>query len=200
MLEHRHHAPATLRNREPILALLREVLPASGLVLEIASGSGEHGVHFARALPGVSWQPSDPAEAALQSIAAWREVEGTVNLLPPLELDAGLSNWPITEAQAIVCINMIHISPWSATQGLMRGAERLLAPGAPLVLYGPFLRRNVPLASSNAEFDADLKARDPRFGLRDLDVVSDLALAHGLELDRIVEMPANNLGVVFRRS
>jgi hypothetical protein len=193
----RRNAPATLRNRDPILRLLREVLPVSGVVLEIASGTGEHAVHFAAGLPGVTWQPSDPDAGARASIAAWTVEAGLANVLPPLALDAAGGNWPIDRADAIVCINMIHISPWSATEGLMRGAGRLLPAGGPLVVYGPFVRPGVPLAPSNAAFDADLKARDPEWGLRDLDAVEVCAGANGLVLDRVVEMPANNLSVVF---
>lgn len=199
MSDDRRHAPATLRNREPILDLLRTVLPTEGLVLEIASGSGEHAVHFARKLPALSWQPSDPAADARASIASWREEEGTRNLLAPLALDAASTEWPLAQADAIVCINMIHISPWRASEGLMVGAGRLLTSGAPLVLYGPFRREGVSLAPSNAEFDADLKARDASWGLRDLEAVCDLAQAQALACISVTEMPANNLGVVFRK-
>lgn len=195
----RQHAPATQRNREPILAVLREELPEAGLVLEVASGTGEHAVHFARALPHLTWQPSDPSPEALASIAAWREQEGSANLLAPLELDAAADGWPLDSADAIVCINMIHISPWQATKGLMRGAGRLLPPGAPLILYGPYRRTGHPLEPSNAAFDESLKARDPRWGLRLLEDVADCAAAQGLDLSRTVEMPANNLTVVFRK-
>jgi hypothetical protein len=193
----RRNAPATLRNRDPILQALREVLPATGVVLEVASGTGEHAVHFAAGLPGVTWQPSDPDAGARASIAAWTAEAALVNVLPPLALDAADESWPIDRADAAVCINMIHISPWAATEGLMRGAGRLLAAGGPLVVYGPFVREGVPLAPSNAAFDADLRARDPAWGLRDLDVVEACAGANGLVLDRVVEMPANNLLVVF---
>jgi SAM-dependent methyltransferase len=196
----RQHAPATLRNREPILAVLREELPDAGLVLEVASGTGEHAVHFARALPGLRWQPSDPSLDALDSIAAWREAEGSLYLLAPLELDAARSDWPLASADAIVCINMIHISPWDATEGLMRGAARLLSAGAPLCLYGPYRRARYPLEPSNAAFDESLKARDPRWGLRELDDVAACAAAQGLLLAKVMEMPANNLMVVFRKT
>jgi SAM-dependent methyltransferase len=196
----RQHAPATLRNREPILAVLREELPDAGLVLEVASGTGEHAVHFARALPGLRWQPSDPSLDALDSIAAWREAEGSLNLLVPLELDAARSDWPLANADAIVCINMIHISPWDATEGLMRGAARLLSAGAPLCLYGPYRRAGYPLEPSNAAFDESLRARDPRWGLRELDDVAACAAAQGLSLAKVMEMPANNLMVVFRKT
>ncbi|MCJ2184341.1 class I SAM-dependent methyltransferase [Novosphingobium sp. 1949] len=196
----RRHAPATLRNRAPILDVLRAVLPPSGLVLEIASGSGEHALHFAAALPALRWQPSDPDPQACASIAAWREAEGPANLCAPLALDASAPDtWPVRRADAMVCINMIHISPWAATLGLMEGAGRGLAEGAPLVLYGPYRREGVALAPGNAAFDADLKARDPRWGLRELETVADAARAQGLTLEPVVEMPANNLCVVFRR-
>jgi len=195
----RRHAPATVRNREPILAVLRDALPASGTVLEVASGSGEHAIHFSAALPGLNWQPSDPDPDALASIAAWRNVQGPGNLLAPIRLDAACADWPVTAADALVCINMIHISPWEATLGLMAGAARILPSGAPLVLYGPYRREGHALAPSNAEFDADLKRRDPRWGLRLLEDVAREADAAGFALERVDEMPANNLTVVFRR-
>jgi SAM-dependent methyltransferase len=195
----RQFAPATARNREPILAVLREELTQSGTVLEVASGTGEHAVHFARALPTLLWQPSDPSPEARASIAAWRESEGPENLLAPLELHAASDDWPLDQAVAMVCINMIHISPWAATEGLMRGAGRLLLSGAPLILYGPYRRAGFPLEPSNAAFDKSLKARDPRWGLRLLDDVADCAGASGLDLSRVVEMPANNLTLIFRK-
>jgi len=193
----RRSAPATLRNREPILAVLRRVLPESGLVLEIASGTGEHAAFFAEALPGVRWQPSDPDPGALDSIAAW--TEGLETVLPPLSLDAAADVWPVARARAIVCINMIHISPWAATEGLMRGAGRVLDPGAPLYLYGPYRRGGEHTAPSNAAFDADLRARNPGWGVRDLEAVIAEAGRNGLAFEELVEMPANNLSVVFRR-
>lgn len=191
------HAPATARNRDPILAVLRDVLPERGLVLEVASGTGEHAAAFAAALPALDWQPSDPDAEARASIDAW--CAHTSNVRPALALDAAAADWPIDRADAILCINMVHISPWAATEGLMAGAERLLAPGAPLYLYGPYRRAGVPTAPSNEAFDADLKARNPAWGLRDLADVTALASARGLLLDRVVDMPANNLSVVFRR-
>jgi hypothetical protein len=196
----RRFAPATQRNREPILAVLREVLPAKGLVLELASGSGEHALHFANGLPGLAWQPSDPDPSALASIAAWRGAEGgPQNLLAPLAIDASASEWPLDGADAVVCINMVHISPWEATEGLMAGAARVLGDGAPLVLYGPFRREGRPLEPSNADFDADLRVRDARWGLRLLEDVTALADRHGFSLQQVREMPANNLTVVYRR-
>ena len=196
----RQFAPATQRNREPILAILREELPVRGLVLEVASGTGEHAVHFVHALPHLQWQPSDPSSEALASIAAWRETEGTSNLLAPVELDAASDDWPVTSADAMVCINMVHISPWAATEGLMRGAGRLLPSGAPLILYGPYRRAGHELEPSNAAFDERLKARDPRWGLRELEELAQCAAAKGLGLSKVVEMPANNLTVVFRKT
>ena len=195
----RRYAPATARNREPILEVLREVLPATGLVLEIASGTGEHAMHFARALPGLTWQPTDPSPDARQSIAAWIAAEGLANVLPPLDLDVTAQAWPIDRAEAVTCINMIHISPWEATEGLMRGAGRILGSGAPLYLYGPYQRGDHRLEPSNAAFDEDLKRRDPRWGLRELDEVTACAAGHGFEPMKVVEMPANNLSVVFRK-
>jgi SAM-dependent methyltransferase len=195
----RRHAPATARNRDPILGVLRAVLPPSGLVVEVGSGTGEHVVHFARALPGLVWQPSDPSPEARRSIACWVATEGLANVRPPLDLDAAGGDWPIDHATAVVCINMIHISLWAATEGLMRGAARFLHAGAPLILYGPFRRAGRPLEPSNAAFDEDLRRRDPGWGLRELERVAACAGAHGFALDRVVEMPANNLSVILRR-
>jgi hypothetical protein len=197
--DNRRYAPATARNREPILEVLRGVLPAAGLVLEIASGTGEHAMHFARALPGLTWQPTDPSPEARQSIAGWIAAEGLANVLPPRDLDVTTAAWPVDRAEAVTCINMIHISPWEATEGLMRGAGRLLGSGAPLYLYGPYRRGDRPLEPSNAAFDEDLKRRDPRWGLREVDEVTSCAAGHGFERIAVVEMPANNLSVVFRK-
>jgi SAM-dependent methyltransferase len=194
----RRIAPATARNRAPILDVLRPVLPVRGTVLEIASGSGEHVVAFARELPDLVWQPSDPSPEARASIAAWVAAEALPNLRGPLDLDVERADWLIDAADAILCINMIHISPWSATEGLMRGAGRLLPPNGLLYLYGPLFQRTVPTAPSNIAFDADLRRRDPSWGLRDLDVVVECAASHGLLLQQVVPMPANNLSVVFR--
>jgi hypothetical protein len=193
-------APAVARNRDPILAVLRDVLPAAGTVLEIASGTGEHAIHFAAALPHLVWQPTDPDAEARGSIAAHAARAGLANLLPPLELDASAPIWPVTRADALASINMIHISPWRATQGLMAGAARVLPAGAPLYLYGPYRRHGLHTAPSNAAFDASLRARDPEWGVRDLDEVVALAAGHGLVLQRTVAMPANNLSVIFRRN
>ena len=195
-------APAVARNREPILAVLRRVLPERGLVLEIASGSGEHACYFAAALPRLTWQPTDPDPEARESIAAYRDAMELPNVLPPLALDAAASRWPVTQANAIIAIlaiNMIHIAPWAAAEGLMAGAERLLPEGGVLFLYGPFREHGQHTAPSNAAFDESLRARNREWGVRDLDEVTALADRHGLALKERVAMPANNLSVVFRR-
>src|SRR5882757_9391450 len=184
-------APAVARNRDPILAVLRDVLPAAGTVLEIASGTGEHAVHFAAALPHLTWQPTDPDSQSRGSIAAHAAQAGLANLKPPLELDASAPVWPVTRADAVVSINMIHIAPWRAAQGLMAGAARLLPAGAPLYLYGPYRRHGLHTAPSNAAFDKNLRARDPAWGVRDLDEVVALAAALGFALQHTVAMPAN---------
>jgi len=190
-------APAAARNRAPILEVLRRELPESGLVLEIASGSGEHALCFAAALPALSWQPSDRSEDALRSIAAWRATGSVRNLMAPVALDVVAPAWPVARADAIVCINMIHIAPWRAAEALVAGAARLLPAGAPLILYGPFLESG-RTAPSNEAFDKSLRARDPAWGVRDLDDVAALAARHGLALAARVAMPANNLTIVFR--
>jgi hypothetical protein len=191
------HAPATARNREPILAVLRDFLPATGLILEIASGTGEHVSYFAERLPDLDWQPSDPDPDAIASTTAW--AEGIPNIRTPLQLDAAAPDWPISRADAMLCINMVHISPWAATQGLFAGAARVLPQGAPLYLYGPYRRADVPTTPSNEAFDASLSARNPGWGLRQLDDVIVVAERTGFRFDRLVEMPANNLSVIFRR-
>ncbi len=194
-------SPAVARNTQPILDVLKAHLPAEGRILEVASGSGEHAVAFARALPRTTWTPSDPSEQARASIAAWSAQAGQPNLMPPLALDAAdPDGWPALDVQVIVCVNMIHISPWSATEGLMAGAGRVLPdPGGLLILYGPFREADVPLAPSNAAFDESLKSRDPAWGLRDRDAVVAEARKHHLHLTRRVEMPANNLMLLFRK-
>jgi SAM-dependent methyltransferase len=191
------HAPATLRNREPILAVLRRVLPPSGTVLEVASGTGEHAAFLAAALPALVWQPSDPDPAARASIAAHAAAVG--NIRPPLALDA-TQPWPELAADAVVCVNMIHIAPWEAAEGLMRGVAAVLPAGGPLYLYGPFKRAGRHTAESNAAFDRMLRAQDPRWGVRDLEAVADLAATHGFGTPEVIDMPANNLSVTFRRA
>jgi cyclopropane fatty-acyl-phospholipid synthase-like methyltransferase len=191
-------APAVARNREPILAVLRRTLPAQGTVLEIASGTGEHAVHFAAALPHLTWQPTDVDVDALQSISAHLASAQLPNLLPVLPLDVCSPAWPVMRADAVVAINMIHISPWRATEGLMEGAARMLPTDGPLFLYGAFREGGRHTAPSNAAFDANLRASNPEWGVRDLDQVADLARWHGLHLVERVAMPANNLSLVFR--
>jgi hypothetical protein len=190
---------ATERNRGPILDVLRDVLPARGLALEIASGSGEHVVHFARHLPGLEFQPSDPEPKARDSVAAWTLAEGLTNIRPPLFLDAAGADWPVAAADAVLCVNMVHISPWRATLGLLAGAAKIMPAGAPLFLYGPYVRAGVETAPSNLAFDADLKRRNPDWGLRDLADVARAAAMAGFGPPEVFDMPANNIGVVFRR-
>jgi hypothetical protein len=193
-------SPATARNRGPILEVLRPRLPASGLVLEIASGAGEHAVYNAAALPHLAWQPTDLDLEALVSIAAWRDRAALPNLLTPLRLDASdPDGWPIKHAAAVVSINMLHISPWTATKGLMIGASRVLGPACPLFVYGPFIESDVETASSNLAFDASLRSRNPDWGIRHLDDVAALAAGHNLILSERIAMPANNLSLVFRK-
>jgi SAM-dependent methyltransferase len=193
-------SPAVARNTGPILAVLKAHLPARGRVLEIAAGSGEHAVAFAGALPGLDWTPSDPSAEARTSITSWAQTADLPNLRPPLALDMlDPETWPDEPMQAVVCINMVHISPWAATEGLMALAGRRLAPGGLLVLYGPYREAETPLAPSNAAFDASLKARDPAWGLRDRAEVEALARSKGLVPTLRIEMPANNLMLLFRR-
>jgi SAM-dependent methyltransferase len=195
----RRSAPAALRNREPIAAVLRDWLPAAGVVLEIASGSGEHAVHFAREFPGLEWQPSDLHPHALASIAAWRGEAAVANLRAPVTLDAESADWPIDRADAVLSLNMVHISPWSAALGLIAGAARVLSPGAPLILYGPWLEEGVEPAPTNLAFDADLRARDPQWGLRTVETFA-AAAAPGFSLEERMAMPANNLMLRFGRA
>lgn len=196
----KRHAPATLRNRDAITEVLAGWLPATGAVLEVASGSGEHVVHFAAAFPHLDWQPSDPDPAGLTSIAAWHAEAGLANIARPLALDATADGWPVDRADAILCINMVHISPWAATLGLFAGAARLLAAGMPLILYGPYIEPDVPTAESNLAFDANLRARDPAWGLRDTGAVKAAAADAGLTFAERRAMPANNLMLLFRRT
>ena len=195
----KRHAPATGRNSAPIADVLQRELPDEGLVLEIASGTGEHAVFFAREFPQITWQPTDREASELASIAAWTEDAGVGNIAEPVVLDASAHDWPVIRADAIVCINMVHISPWEATEGLMRGAGRLLDSGAPLVLYGPYREAGVETAPSNEQFELWLKDRDPRFGLRNIEDVDSLAARHGLARTARHEMPANNLTLVYRK-
>lgn len=193
-------SPSVARNRDPILEVIRGRLPERGVVLEIASGTGEHAAHFADALPGLEWQTSDTDPDALASCEAWRTHLGLLNLLPPLTLDAASATWPVANIDAILSCNMIHISPWASAEGLMAGAGRLLAMGAPLFLYGPFLEDGVETAPSNLAFDASLRSRDPAWGIRRVEDVVALAAANGLTLTERIAMPANNLTLVFRKT
>ena len=195
----RRSAPHVARNAGPIVEVLQGVLPERGVVLEVASGTGEHAVQFARAFPRLLFQPSDPEPAALRSIEAWRAEAGLFNLLPPIPLDARAAEWPLETADAVLCINMVHISSWAATAGLMMGAGRLLGAGAPLYLYGPYRQAGVQTAASNVAFDESLRERNPEWGLRKLEDVVAEAEEHGFRLDGVVPMPANNLSVVLRK-
>lgn len=193
------HAPATLRNRDPILAVLRHALPATGTVLEIGSGSGEHAAYFAAALAPLRWRPSDASDADFASITGWAREHGASTVEPAVVLAAAADAWPVSHAEAMFSANVIHIAPWAVADGILRGAGRVLPPGAPLVLYGPFMREGAHTAATNAAFDAELRRRDSSWGIRDLDAVIQAADAHGLRLDDVTDMPANNLTVVFRR-
>lgn len=195
----RRFAPATQRNREAITEVLRTVLPSHGTALEIASGSGEHVVHFGAQFAGIKWIPSDPDTDARASIAAWSAEAKLSNISPPIALNAASEDWPIQHADAIVCINMVHISPFSATVGLLHGACRILPPEGVLYLYGPYRRQGTPTAPSNEAFDASLKSREPQWGLRWVEDVEAEANRAGLRLQSITEMPANNLSLVFRK-
>jgi hypothetical protein len=193
----RRSAPAALRNREPITEVLAEWLPERGLVLEIASGTGEHAAHFAERFPQLEWQPSDIHADALVSIAAWVEEARLQNLHFPVAIDALARDWPVDRADAVLSINMVHISPWSAAIGLLNGAARILT-GGPLILYGPWLKDDMETAPSNREFDASLKSRDPEWGLRRVEDFAEAAEARGLALTETRAMPANNLMLLFR--
>jgi SAM-dependent methyltransferase len=201
-MDARQYSPSTARNREPILLVLRRVLPEKARVLEIASGSGEHAVFIACAMPDLLWRPSDPDPEARASIAAWIEAEAVPNVAPPVTIDVCESEWGVEDDapfDAIVAINMIHISPWEATLGLLAGAGRLLRSGGVLYTYGPYMRAGRHTAPSNETFDAWLKSRDSRWGVRDVADIERAAAAQGLALRESVEMPANNLSLVFVR-
>ena len=195
----RRFAPAVARNKAAITEVLARHLPATGLILEIASGSGEHALHFAAHFPALSFQPTDPDAAALASIVAWQAEAQLPNLQPPLALDVMADAWPVPEADAVLCINMIHIAPWKASAALIRGAARVLPRDGILFLYGPFKQGGQHTAPSNAEFDASLRAQDTRWGVRDLEAVAEIASAAGFAVPVVEAMPANNLSVIFRR-
>jgi SAM-dependent methyltransferase len=203
-MDARLSAPATQRNREPILEILQRVLPASGALLEIASGTGEHAAFFAAQLPGRIYQPSDPDPAHRASIAAYRAAAGLPWLRAPLALDTTIPDWETSagipaDLAAILCINLLHIAPWSAALGLLRGAAAALAPGRVLYLYGPYRREGRHTAPSNEAFDRSLRAQDPAWGVRDLEAVAAAAEAARFALEEIAPMPANNLSVILRR-
>ena len=196
----KRHAPATARNAEPLAHVLAGELPEKGLVLEIASGTGEHAVFLARHFPKLRWQPSDRDEEALDSIRAWASEAALDNIADPILLDAASAEWPIEHADALLCVNMVHISPWEATEGLFAGAAEVLGRGAPLILYGPFIEDGVETAASNLAFDRSLKDRDPRWGLRRLDDLDRLAGRHRFVRTERHAMPANNLVLVYRHT
>lgn len=195
----KQNAPAALRNRGPIADVLAQELPAVVTVLEVASGTGEHVVYFAQRFPDIHWQPSDPDEQARASIAAWVNDGAAQNIAKPIALNAAEDVWPEMRPDAILCINMVHISPWAASEGLMAAAGRLLAAGSPLILYGPYLEPEVPTARSNHDFDASLKLRNPEWGIRPIGAMDRLAQRNGLERTRRIAMPANNLMLVYRK-
>lgn len=200
----KRHAPATVRNRDPILDVLKGILPATGTVLEVASGSGEHIAYFAPRFPSLVWQPSEAEPAFFPSIAAWcndEELLGrNTNVRPPVRLDASEETWPVDQADAVLAINMLHISPWESCKGLLTGAGRILSRDGLLYLYGPFRQRNTPAAASNESFDQMLRQQNSRWGLRYLDDVTTLAAENGLTPVQVISMPANNLSVIFRKS
>lgn len=193
----RRSAPAALRNREPIADVLSEWLPNSGLVLEVASGTGEHAAYFAKRFPSLEWQPSDWHPDALGSIRAWRDAAGLPNLQEPIIIDAASPDWPISHADAVLNINMVHISPWEAALGLLDGAAKVLQAGEPLILYGPWLKDDTPTAPSNLAFDEDLRSRNPAWGLRRVEDFAAAAEQHGFRLQSTRRMPANNLMLLF---
>ncbi len=195
----RLYYPHVARNRDPILDVLKRVLPPQGLILELAGGSGEQAVYFAQRLPALFWQPTDIDPRALASIAAHRAAADAPNLLSPLRLDATAELWPVERADALVCINMIHITPWAVSEGLMAGARRTLGAGGVVYLYGPYQIDGRHTAQSNQDFDARLRAQNAEWGIRDLAAVTDLAARNGFVRTETVPMPANNLSVIFRR-
>jgi hypothetical protein len=192
-------SPAAERNKAPILAMLEQVLPEAGVVLEIASGTGQHAVHFAAALPALQWQPSEADLTLVAALEARCDAAALGNVRKPLVIDVRRPPWSLEGVAAVVCINMIHIAPWAAAEGLFAGASGVLGSGSPLVLYGPFKRGGEHTAPSNRAFDASLRARDAGWGVRDVDDVRALATREGFALERTEAMPANNFTLVFRR-
>lgn len=199
-MDARETAPSAERNRQPILEVLARALPPRGLVLEIGSGTGQHVAHFAQALPALTFQPSEMDVERHASIAAWAAAGRLSNVKPPLAFDVTKRPWPVSAADAIVCINVIHISPWEATLALMAGAGAILSAGGVLVTYGPYKRGGAHTSQSNQAFDASLRARNPLWGVRDVDTVAQVAGSEGLALEEIVPMPANNFTLVWRKS
>jgi hypothetical protein len=195
----RRSAPAALRNREPIAQVLRDWLPRSGLILEVASGTGEHVIYFAQAFPQLEWQPSDLDEDSLRSIRAWQAEAGLANIREPVVIDAAAPHWPLDRADAVLNTNMVHISPWAAAFGLLDGAQRVLESGAPLILYGPWLSDSTPAAPSNLAFDSDLRRRDSQWGLRKIEDFAAEAGKRGFEFVETRQMPANNMMLLFRK-
>ena len=195
----RRSAPAALRNREPIAEVLDQWLPGNGLVLEVASGTGEHVVFLAERFPHLEWQPSDLSDEALLSITSWWAMADLENIRPPLRLDSAAPDWPVARADALLNVNMVHISPWQAALGLLDGAERLLRPGSPMILYGPWLADSIETAPSNLAFDADLRRRNPEWGLRRVEDFTAEAELRGLAFAETRAMPANNLMLLYRR-
>ena len=204
-MDERLFFPATERNRGAIGEVLSKTLPSNGFVLEIASGSGEHGVTFQERFPNIHWQTSDPDPSYRKSISAWIKHQGLMGKMPqPLDLDVQKRPWPLTNEfrsslKAIVCINMIHISPWGCTQALFEESGKLLEKDQWLMLYGPFKRNGEHTSESNARFDQSLKVQNPTWGVRNLDVVSEVGVKNGFENHDIFEMPANNLSVIFQK-
>jgi hypothetical protein len=192
-------APAAERNRQPILDVLRRVLPPAGLVLEVASGTGQHAIFFSEHLPALQWQPTDASSEALRSIGTWVDETARANLLAPLELDVRSSPWPLTNADALLCINMIHISPWETTEALFHGASKLLTGGCPLITYGPYRFHGEHTAPSNAAFDQSLRSRNASWGVRDIDELLELGGQTGFTLEEQVVMPANNMTLMWTR-
>jgi len=194
------HAPATMRNRDAIATVLSQILPETGTVLEIASGTGEHAVYFGQKFSGLIFQPSDPDPDCCRSIAAWTTREAVENVRPPMQLDALANDWDIESPTAILCINMIHIAPWEAAIGLLNHAARLLAPGDPLYLYGPYFRDGVESAQGNLDFERSLKSRNLRWGIRDVADMDALAEKTGFKRENLIEMPANNISLIYRKT
>ncbi|MGO1119812.1 DUF938 domain-containing protein [Rhodovibrionaceae bacterium A322] len=192
-------APAALRNRTAILDVLRQHLPTKGQVLEIASGTGEHAVFFAAALPHLTWQPSELEADRRASVEAYRQEADLPNLNPVVPLDCAADSWPVSQAAAVVCVNLLHISPWIVTEGLFRQAAKILPAGAPLYLYGPYKRNGAHTAPSNHAFDESLRARDPSWGVRNLEEVASVAEKNNFTLAEVLPMPANNFSVIFRK-